>query len=205
MMRFLSLISILLFSLYSNAVPVDMSDPNQVLHSVSTNTFSRLQAEETHLQKEPDYIKVVIEEELLPFFDYKYAAYKVLGSHLKKTTKSQRNDFINVFRVHLINVYGHILFEYKKQKFDILDNNNFKNKKIVSINVIVRGENDQLTHFVFKLKKNSKTKEWKVFDVIAEGISMLHSKQSEFGELIQKKGIDSVIDLLKTKNSEFSS
>ena len=69
----------------------------------------------------------------------------------------------------------------------------------------MRDNNGQVTQLDFKLRKNKKTGEWKVFDVIAEGISMLDTKRSEFSALIQKKGIDEVIKLLLQKNSEFAS
>ena len=69
----------------------------------------------------------------------------------------------------------------------------------------VRDKNDKIVQLSFKLRKNQKSGEWKVFDVIAEGISMLNTKQSEISELIQRQGIDHVIDLLEKKNSEFSS
>ena len=182
-----------------------MSDPNQVIHSVSTKTLARISAEKSRLQREPGYIKVVIEDELIPYFDYKYAAYKVMGRHLKKTSKAQRNNFVDAFRTYLVNTYGHILFEYEEQEFEIVDNPYFKGKKIIAITVRVRDSNEKITQLVFKLRKNKKTGQWKVFDVIAEGISMLNTKQSEFGELIQRDGINHVIELLKQKNSEFSS
>ena len=204
-MRLLSFAIALLFSCFSYSTPVDMSDPNQVIHSVSTNTLTRISAEKQRLQGEPGYIKVVIEEELLPYFDYKYAAYKVMGRHLKKTSKEQRSDFVDAFKIYLVNTYGHILFEYEEQEFEIVDNLHFKDKKIITIAVKVRDNNEKITKLAFKLRKNKKTGQWKVFDVIAEGISMLNTKQSEFGDLLQKNGIDHVIELLVQKNSEFSS
>lgn len=207
-MRILSIAIALLVACFSNtalAVTVDMSDPNKVLHSVSSNAFSRITEEQNRLQREPEYIKVVIEEELLPYFDYKYAAYKVMGPHLKNTSAAQRSHFVDAFRTYLVNTYGHILFEYKQQKIEILDNTQFKDKNIISIAVRIRDENEQLTKLDFKLRKNRKTAEWKVFDVIAEGVSMLNTKQNELGELIQKQGINHVIELLEQKNREFSS
>lgn len=180
-----------------------ISDPNQVIHSVSVNTFSRISAEKSKLEDDPTYIKVIIEEELIPYFDYKYAAYKVMGTHLKQTTKEQRLTFVEAFRRYLVNAYGHILFEYDQQEVEILDNTHFKDKKIISIPVRIIDKNGQVTQIAFKLRKNKKTGEWKVFDVIAEGISMLNTKQSEFGDLLRKQGIDHVIELLQKKNSEF--
>ncbi|MCW8995883.1 MAG: ABC transporter substrate-binding protein [Psychromonas sp.] len=204
-MRILFIVFMVFFSRFSYSTPVDMSDPNQVVHTVSDNTFSRITAEKSRLQKEPSYINILMEEELLPYFDYKYAAYKVMGSALRNTTKEQRSDFVKAFKTYLINVYGHILFEYNQQQIEILDNVHFKDKKIISIAVRIRDDQGKLTQLSLKLRKNKKTGQWKVFDVIAEGISMLNTKQSEFGDLIQKKGINHVIELLKQKNKELSS
>jgi len=187
---------------FVNAEQVVINDPNQVIYSVSTNTFARINAEKEKLEAQPSYIKIIIEEELIPYFDYKYAAYKVMGRHLKKTTKAQRNAFVVAFRGYLVNAYGHILYEYDQQEVEILDNKHFKDKRIISIPVRIRDKNGQVTQIAFKLRKNKKTGEWKAFDVIAEGISMLNTKQSEFSDLIHKKGIDHVITLLQKKNSE---
>jgi len=204
MRTLLSLIMLLLVSATAHA-SVDMGNPNQVIRSVSINTFARIKADQDRLQREPDYIKVVIEEELIPYFDYKYAAYMVIGNYLQKTSTEQRNEFVDVFKTYLVNAYGHILFEYKQQEIEILDMPDYQDKRIVSISVRIRDAKNQVTQLVFKLRKNQKTDEWKVFDVIAEGISMLNTKQSELYELIHKKGIDHVIKLLAEKNREFSS
>ncbi len=179
----------------------EVSDPNQVIHLVSVNTFARISAEKSKLQEQPSYIKVIIEQELIPYFDYKYASYKVMGPYLRKTTKNQRVAFVDAFREYLINAYGNILVKYDQQEFEIVDNNHYKDKKIISIPVRIHDENMQVTQIAFKLRKNKKTGQWKVFDVLAEGVSMLNTKQAEFGPLFHKKGIDHVIELLQKKNS----
>jgi len=204
-MRYLLIVMTLLFSGAALSTEIDMSNPNKVIQSVSSNTFARITAEQTRLQADPDYIKVVIEEELIPYFDYKYAAYKVLGAHLRKTSIEQRNNFVEVFRLYLVNSYSNILFKYDQQEIQIAGNTNFKDANIVTIPVRIQDKNNQTVQLSFKLRKNQKSGEWKVFDVIAEGISMLNTKQSEISELIQRNGIDHVIQLLDKKNSEFSS
>ena len=202
-MRFTLLLLLSFSSFFIHANEVVISNPNQVIHSVSSNTFARINADKSKLEENPEHIKVIIEEELIPYFDYKYAAYKVMGKYLRTTTKAQRIDFVEAFRSYLVNAYGHILSEYDQQEVEVIDNNYFQDKKIISIPVKIRDLNGQVTQIAFKLRKNKKTGQWKVFDVIAEGISMLNTKQSEFGELIHKKGIDHVIALLEKKNSEF--
>ena len=204
-MRLLSFVFVLLFSCSSYSASVDMSNPNQVIHSVSTQTLARISAEKARMESEPGYTNVVIEEELIPYFDYKYAAYMVLGKYLKQSTKDQRNNFVDAFRNYLVNTYGHILFEYDHQKVEVLENPNFQGKKIIAIDVRIRDDQGQVTKLAFKLRKNKKTAEWKVYDVIAEGVSMLNTKRSELDELLRKNGIDHVIELLKSKNQELAS
>jgi phospholipid transport system substrate-binding protein len=52
----------------------------------------------------------------------------------------------------------------------------------------------------FKVRRNSKTNEWKAFDMVAEGISLLDSKQKELAGLIRQKGLPHVTELLKEKS-----
>ena len=203
-MRFVISAFIFLYSLSFplNAAENESTDPNQTLELVSSNTFDRLNKEKNRLENEPEYIKVLIEEELIPYFDYKYAAYSVLGPNLKRTTPEQRKQFVDAFYEYTINAYGQILLNYNQQTLTIQGNKNFKGKKIVSIPVRMQENTGQVTQLNFKLRKNSKTGEWKVFDIIAEGISMLDTKRSEFSALIKQQGIDELIKLLKQKNSE---
>ena len=201
-MRFITYLIIAFYSLSfsAQAAEADISDPNNALQLLSDNTFARLNKEQAKLANNPDYIKVIITEELIPYFDYKYAAYSVLGPYLRKTTPEQRKQFVDAFYEYSINAYGHILLNYNKQTLTILGNKNFKGKKIISIPVRMQENSGQVTQLSFKLRKNKKTGEWKVFDVIAEGVSMLDTKRSEFSALLQQKGVDDLIKLLQQKN-----
>lgn len=202
-MRYLFLTLFIFISSNCFSVEVDMSCPNSVVNSVSKNMLDRLHKDQAKLKEQPKYMKVIINEELLPYFDYKYASYKVIGVYLKKTTKEQRDEFVEQFKEHLINAYANILLEFQDQKVKVIDNLNTKNKSIVAVSVQIFDKNNKISKLEFKLRKNKKSGEWKVFDVIAEGISMLKTKQSELGELIRKNGISHVTELLKKKNGEF--
>ena len=52
--------------------------------------------------------------------------------------------------------------------------------------------------------KNSKTGEWRAFDMVAEGISMLSAKENELSPLIRERGINKVIDLINKHNQSGS-
>ncbi len=45
---------------------------------------------------------------------------------------------------------------------------------------------------VFKMRQNKKTGQWKAFDMVVEGISLLSSKKAELGKRIAKQGGEQV-------------
>ena len=64
---------------------------------------------------------------------------------------------------------------------------------------MVRDPNRPEIKIAFKVRKDSKTNEWKAYDMVAEGISLLNSKRSEFESILRQDGIDSVIALMREK------
>ncbi len=190
----------LFFSTFSYGQGETYTDPYQLIEVVAGQTFERVKREAELIESEPQYAEEIVVEELLPYVDYKYAAYKVIGPGLKKTTKEQRIAFVDAFKQHLINTYSTVLFKYNSQQLKLPAAKDTANKKIVSIPVrfVEAGKPD--INVNFKLRKNKKTGHWKVFDVVAEGISLLATKQSELRGLIKKQGIDEVTELLVKKN-----
>ena len=50
----------------------------------------------------------------------------------------------------------------------------------------------------FQWRKNSQTGHWQAYDMIAEGVSMITTKQNEWSDLLRTKGIDGLTAQLKS-------
>jgi len=187
-------------SFFSNAVEVDKTNPYVMIEKVADLTFTRFANEQADIQKNPNMLKDIVREELMPYIDYKYAAYKVLGSYLKKTTKAERKAFVPVFRDYLITSYAQVFTLYNKQKVEFEPKKNISSKtKILAVKTTILEPGRNPIDISFKVRKNKKTKQWKAFDMIAEGISLLDSKQSELNGVIRQNGLAHVTNMLKEK------
>ena len=51
----------------------------------------------------------------------------------------------------------------------------------------------------FKVRKDRKSNQWAAYDMVAEGISLLSSKRSEFESILRQDGIEKVIELMQQK------
>jgi phospholipid transport system substrate-binding protein len=181
-------------------VLVDKKDPYLMIKTVAGKTFKRFADEQQAIKTNPNILKDIVREELMPYINYKYSAFKVIGQHLKKTTAQERKDFVPVFRDYLITSYAQVFTLYDSQPVEFAPAKAFEDKKIVAVytHVVMQGRDD--IDVSFKVRKNRKTNDWKAFDMIAEGVSLLDSKQAELGSVIRQKGLPYVTELLKKKS-----
>ncbi|ATY82794.1 toluene tolerance protein [Aeromonas veronii] len=196
----LGLMTSMLFSLSAQAA-VDATDPNALVDQAAKQTFARLKADQAQVKSNPDHLRVIIREELLPYVDNRFAAYKVLGNQIKETTEAQRNAFVEVFTEYMVSSYADALAHFDKQTVKV-ELGKAPSGNITAVNVSVKEAGKPDIFLEFKLRKNNKTGEWKAFDMVAEGISLLSAKQSELGGLIRQNGIDAVIAQLREHNAK---
>jgi phospholipid transport system substrate-binding protein len=157
-----------------------------------TNLFSRISANQQAIQKFPHLMRGIVEEELMPSIDYRYASYRILGKHLKKVSKVQRAEFVEAMRHYLVRTYSIALSKYKNQKVVFEADKPTKGKRIIGVKTQIIEQDAPTINIVFQMRKNKKTGEWKAFDIVVEGISLLSTKQAELNKKIAKQGIDHV-------------
>ncbi|MEY8214233.1 MAG: ABC transporter substrate-binding protein [Colwellia sp.] len=180
---------------------VDQSNPYKMVQGAAELTFKRFAREQQAIRDNPNLLKDIVREELMPYINYKYSAFKVIGKHLRKTTDAERRAFIPVFREYLVSSYAQVFTLYDNQTVEFSPEKSFAGKKIVAVNTrIIMSGRDNID-VAFKVRLNKKTKQWQAFDMVAEGISLLDSKQAELGSIIRQKGLPYVTELLKSKST----
>ena len=192
MKNIFSLIILVFAVAITPATTAEEASPYLVLESTGQSLFKRIADNQQELNKFPDLMRQIVEEELMPTVDYKYAAYRILGKKLKKTTKAQREKFVESFRHYLVRTYATALKQYKNQQVLFEKDKSTKGKKIVSVNTQIIAPDKPTINIAFKMRRNKKTKSWKAYDMVVEGISLISSKQAEFARKISQHGLDQV-------------
>lgn len=107
--------------------------------------------------------------------------------------KPKKRHFFNAFGQFVEQAYAQVLTQYTNQKVDIENEKPLGDKTIVSIRVnVLPSGNTQPIKLDFKWRKNSRTGEWQAYDMAAEGISMIATKQNEWSGILRQKGIDAL-------------
>jgi len=176
------------------------TNPYVLLETVATKTFSRLKKESQLIDENPELLRKVIEEELLPYIHYRFAASMVLGKYYKTIPKEKLPEYFSVFRSYLITTYALALTYYDGQDVTFEPAREIPiNKKKVTVKAMILEPSRDNIILAFAVRKDKKTNMWKAYDMKAQGVSVISGVQTVFHPILSKKdGIEKVIDLMKS-------
>ena len=181
-----------------------------LLKQTAEKMINTLNNERNNLKGNPDRVRELVEQELLPHIDIITASRWVLGKHWRTAEKEQKIKFIRQFRSLLLRFYSNALAEYLDSKdskpLDIstitfLPLRMEANEKDVVVRSIIKQDNGQTVPVNYSMHLTSKG--WKVYDVAVEGISVISTYRTSFATEIKQHGIDSLIASLSDKNNKF--
>lgn len=193
------LMCLLFIALQVNTGP--SNDPYVFVQEVATATFDRMKKNQVLITENRDVLKAIVDQELMPHIDHTYSALFVLGTNAKSLPKEKIQEFTEVFRLYLLSTYAMSFGFYKDQIVEFEPPKSYADKKNVSIRAIIKEAGSSDIDVIFQVRLNT-LGEWKAYDMVAEGISVIQTKRAEFTPLIRQKGIDAVIKSIKEKSDK---
>lgn len=169
--------------------------PHELVTKVAQDTLRDLDANRAEYKKNPAKVREVVDKNMLPHFDTRYAAQLVLAKHWRTATPEQRERFIEAFYQTLLQNYGEALVDFTPDRLKILPFQGDLNAKAVTVRSEVRRDNGQRVPVNYSLRKTPEG--WKAYDVQIEGISYVKSFRTDFASEIEQKGLDAVIQRLE--------
>ena len=190
---------VMTLSLFVLTVPIikagDVEDINSMVKKKVSVIFDLLGKQD--IEKNERNEKIV--GELNEIMDFQLAAYLSLGKHWKKVSKTQKKEFVETFQQYINNYIVEKIDLYTNQKIDIGDSKIVKKGRAeLEIGILSGGETLQVN---FKLRKNKK-KEWRVYDVDIEGVSLITTFRSQFSGVLKNSSFEELLEKLKNPTEQ---
>ena len=176
----------------SLAAQQELDDPYIMVQQVANQTFLRIKRERENITFNPLIINYIVEQELLPFVDYRFSALKVLGKYFREYQRAEIDEYVAVFKDYSVSVFSNALKYYDDQTVEFEPPQDVTDKKHAVVRMRINNLNKSI-NLSFLARKDSQTSEWRVYDIVAEGISMLSSLHSEFEPILRKEGLKAVV------------
>lgn len=197
MIKRILVVCILFFTPFMLVAQASEENPYTLMAQAADKTFGRLKQEQDKIKKDPDYLRTIVRDELLPYVQVKYAGALVLGTYYRSATPAQRDAYFKAFEDYLVQAYGQALTMYTGQTYRLSKERPLGNSDIIPIRIrIIDDGGRQPINLDFQWRKNTKTGEWRAFDMSVEGVSMVTTKQNEWANTLQASGVDGLTKLL---------
>jgi len=128
-------------------------------------------------------------------FDFTEMARRALGANWRRRTPQEQEEFVRLFTEVLERAYAGIIESYSDEK--ILYTNERIDGSFADIGskiVTSKGEEYSINY-----KAHLVSNEWKVYDVVAENISLVNNYRSQFTRVIAHESYDELVRRLKNK------
>jgi phospholipid transport system substrate-binding protein len=128
-------------------------------------------------------------------FDFVELSKRTLGLNWNKFTPEQRREFVELYKTILKDAYVDKITAYTNEQVNFTKEVPLSENMVeVQSSVVTKSAETPIYYRVIK-----KDSEWKVFDVVIEGVSLISNYRTQFREILGNNPPEKLLDTLRKK------
>jgi phospholipid transport system substrate-binding protein len=173
--------------------------PDALVKTVSEEVLQIVRTDPRVQAGDRDRVREVIDAKLAPHFDFERMTALAVGRAWRTATPEQQKQLVDQFRTLLSRTYSNAFVQYRDQKivYKPLRLDPAATDATVRTEIVRPGGQPVQIDYSMGKKGN----EWKAYDVIVGGVSLVTNYRDEFNQQVQAGGVDGLIKSLTAKNA----
>jgi len=170
--------------------------PVEIIRNTTATLFELVNDNRSAYESDPTRLRCDIRDILLAQIDVVYSGRLVLGRSGRGLSRDKVVEFSNALSDLLIGRYADGLLEFQtRDQIEILPLAGDNTERMTRVRTRVRLDNGEQApvDYVFHFTEG----QWKIFDVIVEGISYVATFRNQISEEIRSTGFDATLERLK--------
>ncbi len=187
------------FMPFTRGFAAELSPPQQAILEASDKLQQRMQ--DKNFLKDFNKVTQFVDQSINPHVDFDKISSLVLGKLWKSATPDEQHRFKKEFQTLLVRTYSRAFSEFKEWSIRFLPSEmeDGATKVVVKTEVLQPGVQPIAVNYRMYLANG----EWKAYDIMIEGVSLVTNYRTTFSDEVQTKGsLDAVIDGLAKRNAE---
>lgn len=143
-----------------------------------------------------------LEEKFKQHVDATWMGIFVMGRYFNALSNDeQKKAYIKLYNDYLVSSYVPKFRNYTSVKFDIIEVRSDSPGEFIVKTTAKNGSNEPDTRVDYRIRRD-KAGNYKVIDIIGEGISLIATQRSDFSGIISQKGLDGFLKRLEERVKE---
>ncbi len=140
----------------------------------------------------------LIEEKVLPHFDFQRMTRLALGRNWAQASDAQKEALVTEFRTLLVRTYSTSLSQYRNQTIDVKPAKLAAGDTETVVRTVVNQPGGQPIPIDYGMERSDRG--WRVYDVVVDGVSLVTTYRGSFNDQIRKSGVDGLLKTLADRN-----
>jgi len=128
-------------------------------------------------------------------FDWNEMAMRTLARHWKARTQKEKEEFVDLFGKLLERTYLEKVEGYSGEKVLYVDEKVEGDYGIVAVKIVTK----QGTEIQVDYRLKNKGKEWRVYDISIEGVSLVNNYRKQFNSILTRSSFKDLMEKLRAK------
>jgi phospholipid transport system substrate-binding protein len=133
-------------------------------------------------------------------FDLQFLGRFAIGRHWRRMSADQRSEYQRLFGAYILNTYASRFGGYSGETFSVVSARAAGKKDAVVRSLINRPSGPPIQ---CDWRVRATGKQYKIIDLMIEGVSMAVTQRSEFSAVIKQNGIDGLVTALRARVDKF--
>ena len=173
--------------------------PEGVIINTVENVIARITAEKETLDAQPETAYKLIDDLIVPIFDFHNMSRWILGKHWKEASEEQRAVFTREFKNLLVRTYARALLGFTNEQVSFVETLTGSKPNVVMVKTEIVS-NSSVTPVNYTM--HNKDGSWKVVNVAFQGISLVETYRKSFASEIRNNGLETLLQKLIDKNEK---
>ena len=134
-------------------------------------------------------------------YDFPYISKVVVGRYWRSFTAEQKSQFIRAFSKLSIATYANRFDGYSGERFKTISRQELKRGHRLVKTVLIKANGEEI-ELDYILHQNND--QWRIINVIAEGVSDLSLKRADYTSYLKKNGFEALLKKLNEKIQNYA-
>ena len=193
----LSLSMVAVSILVCSGKAANAGEPTEAIRGAVNQGVEILKNAKLDNQKQRAQVIDQLRQVVYPLFDFNEMAMRSLGANWRRLNPQQRKEFVSTFTALLEKTYANQIDLYNGQQ--VIYTGETVDGDYAQVNSRIIDKNGQTYSVVYKLHRVDG--KWRIYDVVAENISLVNNYRAQFNRVIAKSSFEELLKMMKQQAS----
>jgi len=173
--------------------------PDELVKNTSEEVLTIVRSDPDIAAGNTSKVVDIVEAKVLSHFDFARMTRLAVGKNWRNASDPQREALTNGFRTLLVRTYAVALAQFRDRTVEYRPLDAAPSGPTVMVHTTVATPQGKPINMDYRM--GAVGEDWKVYDVLVDGVSLVINYRSMFDSTVAEKGVDGLIALLEEKNA----